>query len=493
MTDADALASLIAQGIDPEILLKALRAERAKRTAENKLASYHPYKKQIEFHAAGKTHKERLLIAANQVGKTIGGGAESAMHLTGLYPDDWKGARFNRAVRMWASGVTGLATRDNVQSKLIGPPEREEQWGTGYIPKRCLKGPSGKPWTRAMGTANLLDSCSVLHIPTNTYSTVWFKSYEQGREKWQGPTLDIVWFDEEPPPEIYSEGLTRTNAVADAITYLTFTPLLGMSEVVRMFLMPEGGPSKARHVTTMTIDDAEHFTPEQRQAIIDSYQPHEREARTKGIPTMGSGRVFPVAEELVREDAFSIPKHWPKIAGVDFGFDHPFAAAWLAWDRDADCIHVYDCYRVRQQTPLIHGAAIKARGAAIPVAWPHDGLQHDKGSGLELAQQYRNQGVSMLPERAQFPDDRGNGVEAGVIEMLDRMQTGKLKIAAHLNEVWEEFRLYHREDGKIVKEGDDILCAIRYAMMSLRFARTDAPAKDRYGSKPSRNSSSMAA
>jgi phage terminase large subunit-like protein len=184
-------------------------------------------------------HRERLLIAANQVGKTICGGAESAMHLTGLYPDDWPGRRYDRAVRMWASGVTGLATRDNVQSKLIGPPEREEDWGTGFIPKACLQSPGGgKPWSRAMGTANLLDSCSVLHKPSNTYSTVWFKSYEQGREKWQGPTLDVVWFDEEPPPDIYSEGLTRTNAVEDACTYLTFTPLLGMSEVVRMFLMP---------------------------------------------------------------------------------------------------------------------------------------------------------------------------------------------------------------------------------------------------------------
>lgn len=489
---ADLLASLAASGIDPQELLRTLEAEKAKRRSENKLADYRPYAKQIQFHAAGQTHKERLLIAANQVGKTIGGGAESAMHLTGLYPDNWQGKRFDRAVRMWASGVTGLATRDNVQSKLIGPPEREEQWGTGYIPKRCLKAPSGKPWTRAMGTANLLDSCSVLHIPTNTYSTVWFKSYEQGREKWQGPTLDIVWFDEEPPPDIYSEGLTRTNAVADAITYLTFTPLLGMSEVVRMFLMPET-PSQARHVTTMTIDDAEHFSADQRQAIVASYQPHEREARTMGIPTMGSGRIFPVAEELVREQSFSIPKHWPRIAGVDFGYDHPFACAWLAWDRDADCIHVYDAYRVRQQTPLIHAAAIKARGATIPAAWPHDGLQHDKGSGLELAQQYRNQGVAMLPERTEFPDDRGNGVEAGLMEMLDRMQTGRLKIAAHLNDVWEEFRLYHREDGKIVKEGDDLMCAIRYAMMSLRFAKTDEKPKERYKSNASKTASSMAA
>lgn len=235
----DLLAQLTATGVDPGALLKRLEGERDRRLAENRLAQYRPYPKQMEFHAAGLAHRERLLIAANQVGKTICGGAESAMHLTGRYPEDWPGRRYDRSIRMWASGVTGLATRDNVQAKLIGPPEREEEWGTGYIPKACLKNPQGgKPWSRAMGTANLLDSCSVLHA-TGTFSTVWFKSYEQGREKWQGPTLDVVWFDEEPPPDIYSEGLTRTNAVEDACTYLTFTPLLGMSEVVRMFLMPE--------------------------------------------------------------------------------------------------------------------------------------------------------------------------------------------------------------------------------------------------------------
>lgn len=242
-----------------------------------------------------------------------------------------------------------------------------------------------------------------------------------------------------------------------------------------------------RAVITMTIDDAAHFSEAQKAAIIESYQPHEREARTKGVPTMGRGRVFPLAEELVAYDSFPLPKHWHRICGVDFGYDHPFAAAWVAWNRDSDVIHVYDCYRVRLQTPLMHAPAIKSRGPKIPVAWPHDGLQHDKGSGEELAQQYRDQGVMMLPDRAEFPDERGNGVEAGVTEMLDRMQTGRLKIARHLSEVWEEFRMYHRAppangygESKIVKVHDDLLSAIRYAMMCLRFAKPETPARDRY-------------
>lgn len=211
----------------------------ARRKAENRLRDYRPYTKQREFHAAGATHSERLFMAGNQLGKTIAGGAEWAMHLTGRYPDWWKGAAFDKAVNMWASGVTGESTRDNPQRVLVGPPTQEEAWGTGMIPKDCLIGHS-----RAMGVPNLLDHVVVRwggggDVQADR-SVLSFKTYEKGREKWQGPTLDGVWFDEEPPLDIYTEGLTRTNrGQRGQFTMITFTPLLGMSEVVSLFLIAE--------------------------------------------------------------------------------------------------------------------------------------------------------------------------------------------------------------------------------------------------------------
>ncbi len=222
--------SALESSISDAALLARMQRELAKREAENRLATYRPYTKQRAFHAAGAQYRERLLIAANQVGKTIAGGAEMAMHLTGLYPDWWEGRRFDRAIKAWAASVTNDATRDNVQAKLIGPPETERLWGTGFIPKARLLDTK-----RAMGTANLLDNATVQHV-SGGVSTVSFKSYAQGSDKWQGPTLEALWLDEEPPQDIYTEGLTRTNARPDAVVYLTFTPLLGMSEVVRAFL-----------------------------------------------------------------------------------------------------------------------------------------------------------------------------------------------------------------------------------------------------------------
>jgi hypothetical protein len=228
----------------------------------------------------------------------------------------------------------------------------------------------------------------------------------------------------------------------------------------------------SRNVTQMTIDDAEHYTPEQRAAIIASYPVHEREARIKGIPSMGSGRVFPVEEEAITCEPFQIPSHWRQINGLDFGWDHPFAAVNLAHDTEADVVYVCKEYAQRESTPVIHAASIKPWGAWIPCAWPHDGLQHDKGSGDALKAQYAGQGLNMLPEKATFTDG-GNGVEAGVIEMLDRMQTGRWKVFSTCGGWLQEFRLYHRVDGVIVKERDDRISASRYAYMMRRFAMTE--------------------
>jgi phage terminase large subunit-like protein len=177
-------------------------------------------------------HRERLLIAGNQLGKTLAGSFEMAMHLTGRYPGWWAGRRFDAPGRYWAAGETRVSTRDTVQKMLVGDPEREERWGTGAIPGEAILGTF-----RAAGAANALDAVTVAHEAGGA-STLLFKSYEQGRAKWQGDTLNAIWFDEEPPLDIYIEGLTRTNATG-GFAMMTFTPLKGMSEVVRMFLEDE--------------------------------------------------------------------------------------------------------------------------------------------------------------------------------------------------------------------------------------------------------------
>lgn len=227
----------------------------------------------------------------------------------------------------------------------------------------------------------------------------------------------------------------------------------------------------SRAVTSMTIDDAMHYTPEQRAEIIAGYPEHERAARISGVPALGSGRVFPVAEESIRCGPIQVPAHWPRINGLDFGVDHPFAAVALAHDRDADCVYVTHEYRESGTVPAIHCAAVKPWGDWVPCAWPHDGLQRDKGSGKQLAAQYRDHGLAMLPDHATH-EEGGYGVEAGIMDMLERMKTNRLKVSEICAMWFEEFRLYHRKDGLIVKERDDLMSATRMAVMMLREAKT---------------------
>ena len=449
-------------------LLQSLEAREFKRSG-NKLRDYRAYQKQAEFHAKGAQFRERLLMAGNQLGKTWCAGFETAMHLTGRYPDWWEGRTFDRPVAGWAAGVTSEVTRDSVQRILAG---RINAVGTGAVPRDSIKDKAMK-----RGVADAIDTLVITHGGGGDIqageSLLGFKSYDQGREKFQAETLQFVWLDEEPDADIYTESLTRTNATG-GIVYMTFTPLKGMSDVVSRFIMDR---VEGTNVTQMTIDDAEHYTPEQRRAIIASYPAHEREARTKGIPSLGSGRIFPIAEELITVEPFEIPKHWVQICGIDFGWDHPSAACRLVWDRDDDVVYVTAAHRQKEQTPIMFAATVKPWGEWLPWAWPHDGLQHDKGSGLALAAQYKAQGLKTLQDKATHPPEPGepegtggNGVEAGLMDMLDRMQSGRWKVFSHLTDWFEEFRMYHREDGKVVKKRDDLISASRYAYMMKRFA-----------------------
>ena len=443
-----------------------LEMELLRREKTNRLKFYRPYDKQRDFHNAGADFKERLFMAGNQLGKTLAGGNEWAIHLTGRYPDWWQGYRFNRPVRLWAAGVTAESTRDNPQRILVGPPQQPGEAGTGTIPQDCII-----KSTPARGTAHALDSVVVKH-EAGGESVLSFKSYEKGREKWQGETLDGVWFDEEPPEDIYTEGLTRTNTTGGP-AIMTFTPLLGMSEVVRKYLTEnEDTANTSRHVTQMTIYDAEHYTPEEREAIIASYPAHEREARAKGVPVLGSGRIFPIDDELIMVEPLEIPEIWARIGGMDFGWDHPFAAVEMVHDRDADIVYITKAHRVKEQTPIFHAAALKAWGDWLPWSWPRDGRRETlEGAGKALAEQYEAQGLKMLHNHAQF-EDKSVSVEAGLMDMLDRMQTGRFKVFRNLEDWFSEFRLYHRKDGKVVKEYDDLMAASRYALMMLRHAKT---------------------
>ena len=263
---------------------------------------------------------------------------------------------------------------------------------------------------------------------------------------------------------------------------MTFTPEAGMTETVASFM---NNIKPGQSLDNATWDDAServmsmkgnrgHLNESVMEQILSSYAPHEREMRRYGRPSIGSGLVFPVSEERIIVDPFTIPAHWPRIAAMDFGFDHPTAVVWTAWDREEDIYYVYDCYRQAKAPPAVHAETIRNRPSFIPVAWPHDGNRRDSMGNPGLAEQYRNLGCNMLPFHFENPPalgekKGGNSIEVGIMEMLQKMEDEEFKVFSTLHDWFEEFRMYHRKDGKIIPLRDDLMSATRYAIMSLRF------------------------
>lgn len=442
----------------------------------HKIETYKPYPKQEEFHALGLTMMIRALFAGNQDGKTFAGAAEMAYHLTGRYPKWWVGRVFNHPIEAWACGDGGLIVRDVVQGNLMGKPGIEEALGTGLIPREDIA-----TRTRSHGVADSYDTVHVKHHTDSKedgISSLSFKSYDQGREKFQSKTLDFFWEDEEPPMDIHTELLSRISATGGC-GILTFTPIKGRGPLVSQIL-DEPSPDRASIIMTIHEGAKSGMTPEQRQKIINAWPKHEQMARAYGVPMMGEGAVWRIDPAAIAEKQIPmsmIPREWSKIWGIDFGIAHPFAAALLLHDRDADIIHIWHTIRVKDQAAREHVSAMQRVGADVPVAWPHDGAEREKGTGEELQLLYKTDPVSgeprmkMLAEHATWPGG-GNSVERGITEIEERAATGRLFISEHLVDLMTEWRGYHRKNGLIVKERDDLLSAMRYGIMMIRYAKT---------------------
>ena len=457
---------------------RALELAQALRRIErfNRINQYDPYPYQQKFHKTGSEANQRLLMAANRIGKSFSGAAEMSYHLTGIYPDWWEGRRYHQPITAWAGGVSNETTRDIVQFELLGSPDDPDAFGSGAIPKSKIIKTERKP-----GVPNAKSVALIQHVSGGN-SSLHFKAYEMGVEKWQGRSVDCIWLDEEPSRELYSQAVTRT-LDRKGMVYMTFTPESGMTETVASFM---NNLQQGQSLTNATWDDASekvtslkggqgHLNEDVMTQILSSYSPHEREMRRYGRPSIGSGLVFPVQEDKLMIDPVQLEDHWPRIAGIDFGWDHPTAVVWVAWDKDEDELYIYDCYRQSKASPSVHAASIRTRSESVPIAYPHDGNRRDSMGNPGLADQYRSLGCNMMLEHFTNPpalghNKGGNSVEEGLMDMLQYMEQGRFHVFNTLADWFEEFRMYHRKGGKVVPFKDDLMSATRYAVLSRRFA-----------------------
>lgn len=435
--------------------------EKERRMKTRKIYSYYPdegnlrrelYVKHTQFFEAGAKSRERLMLAANRIGKTEGvGGYEMTLHLTGIYPSWWTGRRFEKAIDAWAAGDTSKTVREIIQFKLLGP---SHDVGTGLIPKDLIIKTTAK-----QGISDAIDTIYVKHS-SGGISQLVLKSYDQKRHSFQGTEKEVIWLDEEPPLEIYTECLLRT-MTNNGMLMLTFTPLQGMSETVMAFL-PGGQVTEntegSKFVVMATWDDCPHLSTEVKEELWNSIPPFQRDARSKGVPQLGSGAIFPVPESDIVVDDFEIAPHWPRSYAVDVGWNRT-AAVWCAWNRDTDTVYLYSEHYRGQAEPSIHAEAIKARGNWIPGVMDPAARGRSQRDGHQILQDYKDLGLDV--------DVAFNGVESGLYEVWQRLSTGRLKVFKSLSNWLFEYRIYRRDEkGQIVKSNDHLMDATRYGIMS---------------------------
>lgn len=448
-----------------KIELEVLLAEKERRQLHRKLYTYFPdkgplrrelYPQHLEFFRLGHEYPTRAFMAGNRVGKTEGGGGyELTLHLTGRYPEWWEGRRFEHAIDAWAAGDTKETVRDILQLKLVGP---EDNYGTGLIPGedivRYVRRPNG---------GGALDYVIVKNR-FGGLSRLGFKSYDQGRTAFQGTEKHVILLDEESEEGIRSECAIRLGTT-HGLLMETFTPLRGLTPIVLAYL---GGDAAipadrvGRHGTQAMVmagwDDVPHLDAESKARMLENSEVHLRDARSKGVPSIGSGAIYPVAEDEITVDDFDIPVHWPRAYGFDVGWNCT-AAVFGALDRESDILYLYSMHYQGQQEPSTHVAGIHGRGKWMNGVIDPASRGRSQKDGEKLLEIYQELGLNLIPA--------DNSVESGLYAVHQRLATGRLKVFKSMREWFSEYRIYRRDEkGHIVKKKDHAMDATRYLVVS---------------------------
>lgn len=444
-----------------KLIYAALVKKKIERISRRKIDQFYPdtgplrrelYKPHMACFAAGAHYRERLVLAANRIGKTESIGLyELTCHLTGEYPPWWVGCRWDRPISAWACGDTGKTVREILQTKLLGPIG---QRGTGLIPGDLIE-----RVTSGSGVADSVDTIFVKHSSGGT-SSLTLKSYDQREESFRGTEKDIILLDEEPPMGVYIECLLRT-MTNNGKVLLTFTPLEGTSEVVLSFL-PGGsvvaGVAPNKYVIMAEWDDVPHLTEADKAEMLSKIPPYQRDARSKGVPQLGSGAIYPVAESDFAVDDFPIPAHWLRVFGLDVGW-RKTACVWAAQDPDTRTWYLYAEHYEGLAEPSEIAQAIMARGSRIPGVVDPAARGRSQSDGKQLLSMYSDLGLDLTPA--------DNSVHSGVNATWDALSGGTLKVFKSLVNWFAEFRVYQRDkNGKIVKTRDHLMDGTRYLVTS---------------------------
>jgi phage terminase large subunit-like protein len=442
----------------------------------NHLKYFRPFEHQLAFFKTGD-HPRRGILAANRIGKTVSTCFETAMHLTGRYPEWWEGRRFNKPVTAFVAGEGWEQCARVLQDELIGTKDIKirEQVGTGAIPRECIV----QDTMRCDG-ANVL-GVEIRHA-SGANSYLLFGNYTQEVRNLQGFKLDFVVFDEQPPDDVFSELVTRT-ATTQGQVLCSFTPLKGLNGLVSKFWYEEDGYEHIR----VSWEDVPEYDPwgepfllaETRRQLERDYLPHEREARIAGIPVMGQGAVFQI-------------RNWPTYKTGEYDFRsmmniERIIALDLGLVRDKTVISLL-YWNPREQEAWLHSQiVVKGTEEAAPVNWinhlmrpevygcpivlPSDANTAGRYtmSALSLRQLFEDYNLNVHPQPAMNPPDSEgkvtNNKSFGVNVMRQMLELGTLHVNENCVEFLREAKNYFVDEKGRFSDPDDCIDSARYALL----------------------------
>ena len=447
--------------------IKAIDEELMRRKKSDRLASYNRgekvHLKQLAFHKCLK--KNRWVFGGNRSGKTECGAVESIWISLGNHP-----YRQNRKDTFgWVVSLSSQVQRDVAQAKILQYLRRDRIADITMISGR-KDDPGG----------GVIDQIRVKNV-FGGISVIEFKSCDQGREKFQGSSLDFVWFDEEPPKDIYDECRMRVLDRKGDI-FGTMTPLKGLTFLHdEIYLNKRNSPEV--WCEFMEWADNPFLDPEEVKAMNDSMSEDLLETRRFGRFADGSGLVYPEFEERAHViDPFPVPEEWYDNISIDPGLNNPLAAEWFAVDYDGNVYVIaehfeagrdikYHSDRIKEICDGIgwHRGRFGAVGAIIDSA----ANQRTLSSIKSVSELFGEFGIAVDPK---VNKDLFSGIQR--VKYYLKGQNGKPKLDIFRNcvNLIREFKTYRWADGDVpVKKDDHALDALRYYLMK----RPDNPAPPR--------------
>ena len=442
---------------------------------------FKPSAKQRDFANADPRLTEIRLIAASQSGKSSISMAVEAQDATGNY-EEWIGPTNRKFLKppkihrpheymSWIVSTSSQVQKQTMQLNLVGNVDDPNGLGTGFL---ALDEIVGKPIMQA-GRQGVVDNITVRRATGGT-GNIGFRTMEQDISAFAGATLDQFRWDEPGPIRTYLECLARLTAVPNSRACVTLTPTEGRDQLYMRY----EEPAPLRKTWRMTLFDAEHLTKQQVEEIIARTPEQDRPMRIFGEPAQGSGSVYPYQEQSIIHNvdpAVFESQPWIKVGwGVDIthgGSASAFGAVLAFYDMHSDVLYIVDCIKLKGVNIPTQVQAIRQHpyGDAI-VVYPRDSEQPgDAMTGDTLRDQYKRAGLVMASKYVTDDRNKSPGLEDGITHVSTRLATGKLKVAAHCRDWFEEYRSYHRKDRKVVREFCDLMDSTRVLVMGIKQLR----------------------